>query len=145
MTRDPFAYDAIAEEAAAYAHPSPDHTWRRLLLVRPKTIPLGETSTLTATTGSKTTSDVVIADQVAPSPAAAQHRAPVQLRVPEELPPHLEEFMELFDTLGPIVSAPSLARELGCTTKTLRWGELHELVVLGVIEGVPGRGYRRVK
>jgi hypothetical protein len=143
VTRDPFAYDVIADDAAAFDHPSPEHTWRRLLLVRPKTIPLGETSTLTATTGSKTTSDVVIADQVAAKRANHQCRPPVQVRASRELTPGEQDVMELLAS-GETLSAAALAMELGCSARGLKRRELLDLQRDGFIESIPGYrgGYR---
>jgi len=105
------------------------------LRVRAKTFPLGPVPV-----ARRTTTEVAISDHSELSEAPVQRRAPVQ-----ELSEHEREFMEVFDSLGPVVTAQRLADEFGCSVKSLRWRELHDLQVNGVIESLRGcrGGYRR--
>jgi len=130
---------ALLDEMLSYHEPaSLNLAWHR---IRAKTIPLGERPNINQVPAVKRTStEDVIASEHSSLSGSEQRRAHVQRR---ELSESERDVIETLETTGGVVSATTLARELGCSAKSLRRCELHRLVVAGEIVAVPGRGYRR--
>lgn len=139
------AADELNESLRQLASTNPKN-WRRALLEEPKHREsakyLREPRNAANVPTVMRMNELAIDRQLGLPDGAVQRRAPVQ-----ELTEHEQEFMEVFDSLGTVVTAQALADAFECSVKSLRWRELHDLQVKGVIESKRGQrgGYRRVR